>query len=77
MGDLHDLPTRLREIRQEIAEKIGISERAYIRYETGEREPRLDTLIELANIFVKPLDVLTGRKKIVVVMTTRKDNQDK
>ena len=58
---------RLKEIRKErnftqknVADHLGIAERAYQNYEYGKREPNLKTLIKLANYF----DV-TDRKSVV------------
>ena len=41
-----------------LAEKIGISWRAYQTYERGEREPSLSTLIALADFYGISLDEL-------------------
>ncbi len=45
-----------------LAEKLKITVRAYQRYEAGEREPKLDILIMLADVFQVSLDELAGRK---------------
>ncbi len=59
---------RLKETRQKrnytqknVAEHLGIAERAYQNYEYGNREPNLDTLIKLADYFDVSLDFLSGR----------------
>ena len=59
---------RLKEIRKErnftqknVADHLGIAERAYQNYEYGKREPNLETLIKLANYFDVTLDFLSGR----------------
>jgi len=59
---------RLRELRKlhnltydVLAEVIGVSVRAYRHYETGDREPRVDALIALANYFGVTIDYLVGR----------------
>ncbi|MCI8826707.1 MAG: helix-turn-helix transcriptional regulator [Lachnospiraceae bacterium] len=59
---------RLKEIRKErnftqknVADHLGIAERAYQNYEYGKREPNLKTLIKLANYFDVTLDFLSGR----------------
>lgn len=46
----------------DIAEKIGISFRAYQTYERGEREPQLSTLIALADYYNLTLDDLACRE---------------
>lgn len=45
----------------QVANKINISQRAYSFYETGQREPNIDTLIKLADIYNTSLDILVGR----------------
>jgi Predicted transcriptional regulators len=64
MSILHE---RLRELRKSknltneaAAEGIGISVRAYRHYETGDREPNVDTLIALADYFGVSVDYLIG-----------------
>ena len=59
---------RLREAREnagllqkEVAERLEISPVTYNRYEQGKREPDVDTLIKLANIFGVTVDYLVGR----------------
>ena len=59
---------RLRELResrnlsqQTIADSIGCSSVTYSRYETGQREPSLDMLVELAKFFNVSVDYLVGR----------------
>ena len=46
----------------DIAEKIGISFRAYQTSERGEREPQLSTLIALADYYGLSLDELVCRE---------------
>lgn len=48
--------------QSDVAEKIGCSKNAYSRYERGEREPNIDTLCRIADIFRISLDELVGRK---------------
>lgn len=45
-----------------LADKLEITIRAYQRYESGEREPKLDVLINIADIFHISLDELVGRE---------------
>lgn len=47
--------------QKQMAELIGITPRSYQRYESGEREPNIDTLIQIANFFSITLDALVGR----------------
>ncbi len=59
---------RLRELRKsrdltqaQVAEGINCTPAAYNRYETGEREPSMETLAMLADYFGVSLDYLYGR----------------
>ncbi len=45
----------------EAAKNFGVVVRAYQRYEQGEREPRLSTLIRMADFYGVTLDYLAGR----------------
>ena len=47
--------------QKEIANIIDVSERTYSRYETGDREPKIDTLIKIAEYYKIPIDILVGR----------------
>lgn len=48
--------------QKQMAELIGIAPRSYQRYESGEREPNIDTLVQIADFFKISLDDLIGRK---------------
>ncbi|MFD1425466.1 helix-turn-helix domain-containing protein [Kroppenstedtia sanguinis] len=47
--------------REALAKKIGISYWSLSKYETGNREPDIDTLQKIADFFDVSLDYLTGR----------------
>lgn len=47
--------------QKQIAELLKIAPRSYQRYELGEREPNIETLIQLADLFKISLDELVGR----------------
>lgn len=47
----------------ELAEKIGLSWRGYQNYELGLREPKLSTLIALADFYGLTLDELVCRER--------------
>ena len=47
--------------QKDIAAECGVVVRAYQRYEYGEREPQLSTLIRLADFYGVSLDYLAGR----------------
>ena len=49
--------------QRQIAEKLGIAQSSYIRYENGSAEPTLETLVKLADLFDVPVDYLLGRKE--------------
>ena len=48
--------------QKEVADACGVVVRAYQRYEYGEREPQLSTLIRLADFYQVALDDLVGRE---------------
>lgn len=54
------LRTRFGYSQAVLAEKLAISRMAYTQYETGNREPGLDTLIALAKIYNVSVDFLLG-----------------
>ena len=47
--------------QQEMAAELGIVFRSYRRYECGDSEPTLSTLVKLADYFQVSLDYLAGR----------------
>lgn len=64
---MNNFPNRLKTIRkknnlsqQTVAKNLGITTQAYGLYELGKREPKLETLIKLANFFEVQLDSLLG-----------------
>lgn len=46
--------------QQDVADKLGISRGAYSHYEKGIREPNLDLLIKMADVFRTTVDDLLG-----------------
>lgn len=65
---MNTLPNVLKTLRKskgmtqkEIANELNISDRTYGHYETGKREPSIDTLIEIAKYYNISIDVLVGR----------------
>ena len=59
--------TRLKELRvennytqQQMAEKLGVRQQSYARYETGAGEPNLETVTKLCAIFDVSSDYLLG-----------------
>jgi len=61
---LKELRTKNNLTQNEIARLVNVTQRAYSFYENGTREPKLDTLIQLAEFYRVPLDILVGRYKI-------------
>ncbi len=65
MSVFSDRLIALRESRslsqKEAAKAFGVVVRAYQRYEYDEREPRLSTLIKIADFYGVSLDYLAGR----------------
>ena len=62
------LAKRLKELRvsrriyqREMAEVLGLSFRGYQNYETGQSEPKLATLIAIADYYGVSIDYLAGR----------------
>ena len=47
--------------QKQMSELIGITPRSYQRYESGEREPNIETLVLIADFFKISLDTLVGR----------------
>lgn len=47
--------------QKSLATAIKVTIRSYQRYESGDREPDIDTLIAIANLFNVSLDSLVGR----------------
>lgn len=50
--------------QSELAEKAGITLSAISNYEQGLREPKLNVLIKIADIFDMTLDELVGRERL-------------
>ena len=48
--------------KRELCEKTGISERAYLTYEFGEREPKISVIEKLADFYGVTTDYLLGRE---------------
>ena len=58
---------RLKELRIEsnftqrrVAEKLGIRQQSYARYESGAGEPNLETLVAISKLFNVSVDYLLG-----------------
>ena len=62
---LQKLRERRRMSRKALGELCGLSKNVIARYERGEREPSVGTLIELADYFEVPVDYLVGRQNFL------------
>ncbi|MBQ8292155.1 MAG: helix-turn-helix transcriptional regulator [Clostridia bacterium] len=47
--------------QRELAEKLGIAQPSYVRYENGTAEPNYENLVKLADTFDVSVDYLLGR----------------
>lgn len=72
------LAKRLKELRvnrriyqKEIAEYLGLSFRGYQDYETNQTEPKLKTLIAIADYYHVSVDYLLGRTDVPDLNTNR------
>ena len=50
--------------QREMAERLGVSQPSYIRYENGTAEPSQASLVKIADIFDVSVDYLLGRADI-------------
>ena len=48
----------------QVANALGVSSVVYSRYETGHRQPSVDALIRLADLFGVTVDYLLGRQEV-------------
>lgn len=58
---LQELKIKRHVMQKDVAAAIGVPLRTYQRYEYGEREPQLSTLIRIADFYGVSLDYLAGR----------------
>lgn len=62
--NIKDIRTRKNLTQADVANALGVSSVVYSRYETGSRQPSIDVLIQLADIFGVTVDYLLGRQDI-------------
>lgn len=74
---LKEQRTKLGLTQKEIADKLNIGSTSYQRYENGTREPKLDTLCQLADIFETSTDYLLGRSNKNVPTYSNDKKEDK
>ena len=58
---LRDVRKQYKWTQEETAKQCNIPFRTYRRYETGEREPQISSLVKIADVFQVSLDYLAGR----------------
>ena len=49
--------------QRQMAERLGIAQPSYIRYENGRAEPTIENLVKIADILDVSIDSLCGRKE--------------
>ena len=47
--------------QQQVADKVNVSRSAYSQYEMGLKQPTIDTLVKIADLYNCSLDYLVGR----------------
>lgn len=62
--NIKDIRTRKKLTQAEVASALGVSSVVYSRYETGSRQPSIETLVQLADIFGVTVDYLLGRQDV-------------
>ena len=65
--------------KQEAAKRIGISQPAYLRYESGDRKPSLQMTKEIAKILNTSVDYLIGESddnKPILIEINKEDNNE-
>ena len=65
--------------KQETARRIGISQPAYLRYESGDRKPSLQTTKEIAKVLNTSVDYLIGESddiNPILIEISKEDNNE-
>lgn len=62
--NIKDIRIRKGLTQAEVAAAIGVPSVVYSRYETGSRQPSVDTLVQMADLFGVTVDYLLGRQDI-------------
>lgn len=63
---LKELRLKANLTQKQIADKLGISQQAYARWETGNHKPTLDTLEKLSHFFNVPIEELISDKPLSI-----------
>ena len=62
--NIYELRKLNRFTQREVAQRLGISQPSYIRYENGSAEPTLENLVKIADLYDVSVDFLLGRIEI-------------
>ena len=62
--NIYELRKLNRFTQREVAQRLGISQPSYIRYENGSAEPTLENFVKIADLYDVSVDFLLGRKEI-------------
>lgn len=62
--NIYELRKLNRFTQREVAQRLGISQPSYIRYENGSAEPTLENLVKIADLYDVSVDFLLGRKEL-------------
>ncbi len=62
--NIKDIRLRKGLTQSEVASALGVSSVVYSRYENGKRQPSIDILVQMADIFGVTVDSLLGRQDI-------------
>ena len=62
--NLKDLRTKRSHTQQQVADAIGCSVMVYSRYERETRQPSIDVLIRLSDLFGVTIDYLVGKEQV-------------
>ncbi len=73
--NIKDIRMRRGLTQSEVASALGVSSVVYSRYETGTRQPSIDAIIQMADIFGCSVDHLLGR--LTVEESTLSDFEQK
>lgn len=61
--------------QKDVADQLGCSSNIYSRYETGERQPSIEVLIHLSQIFEKSIDYLVGNHTEVDFSISKEEHE--
>ena len=63
MHKLKELRKKHGLLQKDVAQAIGIGRSTYVKYETGDIDPSLDVLVQLANFFNVSIDYILDRQE--------------